>query len=63
MTKIADIDQWYPAAGAEIHRLERVAEEAGHHSIKWAYAPPARGVGQIAFDLPLCASCQAGAVA
>lgn len=61
--EIRDIERWYPKAAAEVHRLERVAEEAGNRSIKWAYRPPEAHRDQLGFDLPLCVSCQAGAVA
>lgn len=59
-TEIGMIDRFYPAAGAEIHRLEAVAAKAGLPS-KWAYAAPSMPVEQTAFDLELCTSCVAHA--
>lgn len=56
--EIEMIDQFYPAAGAEIHRLEDVARERGL-PCKWAYAPPRVHPEQEAFDLELCTSCAA----
>ncbi len=57
-TEIMMIDQFYPAAGAEIHRLEDVARRRGL-ACKWAYAPPAAYPSQEQFDLELCTSCEA----
>lgn len=56
-SEMAEIEQWFPDAGAELHGYEQLARDHGHLEDVWAGRLTVNRA-QLRFDHPLCIGCE-----